>query len=542
VQGPQFDAAVAAAVLGLDAADVEERLDALGRVHALVRPVREEAFPDGTVTARYGFVHALYQNALYASLQPARRAAWSAAAAEAVLGHYGEKAAAVAAELALLLEAARDPARAAHYFLLAAENAARVFAHPEAVALARRGLAQLRALPDTPEHGRLELRLQMALGSQLQLTEGYAAAEAGRAFARARELFAQEEDPAHLFHFLWGSWMFYMVRGEMGPAAELTEQLLASARGAADATLLLQASQAAECTLLHRGELADARGYMEQAWSLYDPARFRALVDLYANDSGVVCLGFGALVLWLLGYPDQALKSSRDSVALAREHAYPFSLGFAYYFAAKLHQLRGEVQAARELAEAAQALASEQGFPLWLAGGTFLRGWALIQQAREAEGLAQLRQGLAAWHATGAGAHRSYQLALVAEALGRAGQAEEALTALGEARALADRNGERYWDAELHRLRGEVLLSRAEAGPPARAEAEACFRQALDVAGGQQAKSLELRAAVSLARLYQGQGRGGEARPQLAETYGWFTEGFDTPDLRDAKVVLEELA
>jgi predicted ATPase len=153
-----------------------------------------------------------------------------------------------------------------------------------------------------------------------------------------------------------------------------------------------------------------------------------------------------------------------------------------------------------------------------------------------------MRDGLAAWHATGAGAHRSYQLAVLAEALGRAGQAEEALAALGEARALADGNGERYWEAELHRLRGEVLLARAEAGPAARAEAEACFRQALEVAGRQQAKSLELRAALSLARLSQGQGRGAEARPLLAETYGWFTEGFDTPDLREARELLEAMA
>ena len=341
----------------------------------------------------------------------------------------------------------------------------------------------------------------MTLGLQLQLTKGYAAPDVEQAYTRARALFGHVKDAAQLFPFLWGSRIFYLVQGQMQTAVELTQQMLASAQSVNDPTLLLQASQAAECTLFHCGDLIAARTYQEKTWSLYDPSRSRVLVDHYGHDTGVICLGYGALVLWLLGYPDQALNSSLEAVTLAREHAHPFSLGFAYYFAAQLHQFRREEQAARERAEAAESLATEQGLPLWLAGGTFLRGWALTQQERGSAGLTQLRQGLAGWQATGAGAHCPYQLALLAEALGQAGQAEEGLTALGEALALVYRGGEHYYEAELHRLRGELLLLRPAAESSVQREVEACFRQALDVARRQQAKSLELRAAMSLSRL-----------------------------------------
>jgi predicted ATPase len=541
VQGPQFDAAVVARMLGQEPAHVEERLGALQRVHALVRLVGEQEFPDGTLTLRYRFVHTLYQNALYASLRPARKAAWSAAAAAALLDHYGEKSTAIAAELALLFEAARDYEPAADHYLAATENAIRLFAHREAVALARRGLELLALLPDTPQRGRRELRLQTTIGLQLQLTRGFAAPEVEQAYSRARELFAQVQDAAQLFPFLWGSWRFYRVRGPMKTAVELSQQLLAAAQSVSDPILLLQANQAAECTWLHCGDLTAAREYMEQAWALYDPSRYCMLVDRYAHDTGVICLGFGSLLLWLLGYPEQALKSSLQSVELAREHTHPFSLGFAYYYAAKLHQFRREAQPAQERAASVETLAAEHGFPLWLAGGIYLRGWALTQQGHHTEGLTQLRRGLADWQATGAGTHRPYQLSLVAEALGRAGQAEEGLTAIGEALALVQRNGEHYWEAELHRLRGELLLTHGEAGSSMQADAEACYHQALDVARQQQAKSLQLRAVMSLGRLYHRQGRPAEARPLLAETHGWFTEGFDTPDLREAKALLDQL-
>ena len=323
VQGPEFDSAVVAQLLGREPADVEERLDVLERVHYLVRLVREQEFPDGALTVRYGFVHVLYQNALYAALQPTRKAAWSAAAARALVGHYGEKSAGLAAELAMLFEAARDHERATDYYLAAAENAARIFAHHEAVALARRGLALIQTLPDTPERARRELPLQVTLGMQLQIAQGFAAPEAERIYARAHVLCEHMQEAPRLFPVLWGLWMYYEVRGEPGKSRELAERLFTLAQRAQDPAQLLQARQALAITSLCLGDPAATREHMEQGVALYDPKRHSSHTYLYGQDPGVGCLAFGAVALWLLGYPDQAVQRSREAIALAGSRANP---------------------------------------------------------------------------------------------------------------------------------------------------------------------------------------------------------------------------
>ena len=243
--------------------------------------------------------------------------------------------------------------------------------------------------------------------------------------------------------------------------------------------------------------------------------------------------------MWLLGYPDQALESIREALTLAQELTHPFSLALALVHAALVHQFRREVQAVKERAEELIALSSEQGFPHWLAYGTILRGWTLTAQGEGTEGIARMRQGLVARRATRSELHRPRLLSMLAEAYGEEGQPEEGLTVLVEALAIVDNTGERYWEAELHRRKGELLLilQRQKVG-----EAEECFQKALDIARHQQAKSLELRAAMSLSRLWQQQGKQEVAHQLLAEIYGWFTEGFDTADLMEAKILLEELA
>jgi predicted ATPase len=541
VQGPEFDSAVVAQLLGREAADVEERLEVLERVHVMVRRVREETFPDGALTLRYGFVHVLYQNALYAALPPTRKAAWSAAAARALLGHYREKSSGMAAELAMLFEAGRDHERAADYYLVAAENAAHIFAHHEAVALARRGLALLQRLPDTPDRAHRELALQVTLGMQLQFTQGYAAPEAERIYARAHALYEQVQEAPRLFPVLWGLWAYYLVRSELGKSRELAERLFALAQMARDPAQLLQARQALAITSHCLGDPAATREHMEQGVALNDPERHSSHTYPYGQDPGVGCLAFGAVALWLLGYPDQAVQRSREAVALGRELGQPSTLALALYFAAVLRQYRREGPAAQGSAEATTAIATEHGLSFWRAGGLVLRGWALAEQGAGTSGLAQLRQGLTAWTATGGETQRTYFLALSAEALGRGGQIEEALGVLAEALALMHSTKEGFHGAELHRLQGEFLL-RHEAAEGACREAEACFRQALTIARRQQAKSLELRAAMSLTRLYQKQGRQAEARPVLAECHDWFTEGLDTLDLREAKALLEQVS
>jgi len=288
--------------------------------------------------------------------------------------------------------------------------------------------------------------------------------------------------------------------------------------------------------------------------ALYTPAQHRLLVSHYGIDLGVIGLAHAVMALSGLGYPDQARASLHKALALAQEVSHPFSRTFALHFAAIFHHIWREEQGAQEQAEAMMALAMEQGFVLFVAAGTCWRGWALAMQGQTEAGIVQMQQGLAAWRATGGELAVPTWLALLAEAYGKAGRPEAGLTALTEALALVDNSGECWHEAELYRLQGELLRQsgvRGSGSPVSTpdsgrwtpdTDAEVCFRQAFEVARRQQAKSWELRAAMSLARLWQQQGKRAEAHQRLAEVYGWFTEGFDTADLQEAKVLLEELA
>jgi predicted ATPase len=539
VQGYEFDAAVVGEALALDAAEVEERLEGLERVYAFVRLVREHEFPDRALTRRYRFVHVLYQNALYASLGPTRRASLSAAVARALLGHHGEKSAAVAAELALLLEAAREFARAADYFRQAAENAARVFANREAVVLARRGLELLKSLPDTPERARQELALQITLGPPLMATTGWAALEVEKTYRRAQELCGQVGETPQLFPALWGLWLFYLGRARMRTARDLGQQLLDLAKRAGDPGLLLQACHALGPTDEAIGDCVSARAQLEEAITLYDPDQHRSHAFLYGgHDPGVCCLENAGWCLWMLGYPDQAVQRGREALALARKLGHPASLAHGQFFTGTLHQFRREAPETERLAEALGQLAAEQGLPAYAAGASVLRGWVLAERGQHEEGLALISQGLAGT-ATGAIWWRIYWLALLAGACGRVGKAAEGLATLAEARRAVEDTGIHFFEPETHRVKGELLLARETEDP---ADAEACFREAIAIARRQSAKSLELRAVTSLSRLLDKQGRRAEAGPMLADCYGWFAEGFGTADLREAKELLQALS
>jgi predicted ATPase len=362
-----------------------------------------------------------------------------------------------------------------------------------------------------------------------------------------RALCQQVGETPQLFQVLRGLWYFYLLRVELQTARELGEQLLTLAQHIGDPALFLEAHYTLGNTLNYMGEFAAAQAHLEQGIALYDPQQHRSHAVRYGQDPGVVCRSYAALTLWYLGYPDQALQRSHEALALARELEYPYSLALALYFAALLHQFRRERQRTQERAEAAIALASEGGFTVVVAGGTFLRGWALTErsptpgagQGQGEAGLAQMHQGLAAFHATGAETFRPYFLSLLAAASAQVGRREEGLTLLAEALAVTNEKGERRCEAELHRLKGLLLLARTTGQDT---EAETCFRQALDIARRQQAKSWELRAAMSLSRLWQRQDKRDAARELLAEVYGWFTEGFDTADLQEAKALLTELA
>ena len=339
---------------------------------------------------------------------------------------------------------------------------------------------------------------QLTLGATLTASQGYGAPDVERVYARARALCHQLGETPQLFPALWGLYAFNLVRGHLPQALELAEQLLQLAQRIQ--ALQLMAHRELGVTLFYLGELALARAHLEQALALYEPGVHRRLVVLYGSDPRIHCLAYLARVLGLLGYPAQALARMQDALTLAQALEHPFSLALTLYLAAALHQDRGEAEAVQQQAEAAIALATAQGFPHWVARATVVRGWALVHQGRDAEGVAQMCHGLTACQAGGAELALPLFFGLLAEGQGHSGQAAEGLTSLAEAWAVIQRTGERWCEAELSRLQGELLWQQAAGNMHQmewEAEVEHCFRQALTLARGQQAKWLELRAAMA---------------------------------------------
>jgi class 3 adenylate cyclase/predicted ATPase len=533
VIGRQFAYDLLSTVSQLDAATLQRELGRL--VEAEI--VYQRGVPP---QATYTFKHALIQDAAYESLLKSTRQQYHQRIAQVLEAQFPDTALLQPELVAHHYTEAGLSAQAVLYWQKAGQRAVERSAYAEAITHLSKGLEVLKTLADTPEHLQQELDLQLALGPVLVVIRGPASPAVEQAYARAQELCQQVGETPQHFPVLWGLWRFYNNRAEYQRARALGERLLSLAQQVHDAALLLEAHHALWATLLWSGEFASARAHLEQGSALYDPQQHHAHARLYGHDPGVCGLSCAALSLWSLGYPDQTLQSMREALTLAQALAHPPSLAPALDFATMLHQSRREQQATYERAEALMALATAQGFAQHLALATIMRGWVLAAQGQGAEGTAQLRQGLAAYQATGTERRRPYYLALLAEAYGSIGQTAEGLSLLAEALATVDRTGERGWAAELHRLQGELLL--AQAGERQRvSEAEACLHQALDVARRQQAKSWELRAAMSLSRLWQQQGKRAEAYELLAPIYGWFTEGFDTADLQEAKALLEAL-
>jgi predicted ATPase len=440
----------------------------------------------------------------------------------------------------------------ADYWQRAGQRAVHRSAHAETIAHLTKGLNLLKTLPDTAERTRQELSLQTAQGAALMAVKGFAAPEVEQAYGRARELCAEIGETPQLFPVLWGLWAFYLVRGDTRTACELSDQVLRVAQTAQDPILLVAAHRALGTHCFFLGDLPAAHAHLDQARALYDPTQHRALTALCAEDSGLVSLCFAAHALWHLGYADQALRSIQDALARARELSHPYGITHALDFAAWLHAYRGEARLTQEWSEAVMELATEQVYAFFLAKSRILHGWALAKQGRTEEGIVEIRQGIAAYQATGAGLEVPHWQELLADACIKAGHTEDSSTLLDHTLAeLARRRAEwagasrvlgGCWEAEIYRLKGEALAAAPAADHSADGPAEKCFHRALEIACDQQAKALELRAAVSLSRLWHRQGKCAEARQLLTEIYGWFTEGFDTPDLKDAKALLDELA
>jgi predicted ATPase len=378
------------------------------------------------------------------------------------------------------------------------------------------------------------------------MTQGYTTPEVKRVYDRAHALCGRVGESPHLFPALFGLFRFKPTRGELQGARALAERLLRLAQAQPDPLLLPAAHLALGATLYYLGEPAAARAHLEQGLRAYDRDQQEALILQYGQDVGVMCLHYARLALQMQGFPDQALARSREALALAEALSHPFTLALELTFSAYFYQFCREERTAQARAEAAIDLVAEHGLsPLWGAQGTLIRSWALSEQGQAEEGIAHLRHALDVYQTFGHCLTRPYNLGLLAEALGNVGQADEAFSVLAEALATARRTGERSHEAELYRLQGELTLEPLESGVPRRQaepEAEACFLEAIETAREQGAKLFELRAVMSLGRLRMRQGRQAEARSELAEIYGWFTEGFDTRDLREARALLETLA
>ena len=425
------------------------------------------------------------------------------------------------------------------YLQKAGERASERSAYAEAIGHLTRGLELLRALPDDPERTLQELDLRIALGAALMATRGYAAPEVAETYLRARELCHLVGDTPRLFPVLHGLYRFHHVRGELRAAREAGEQLLRLAESLGDPALFVEAHRALGVPLFWLGDVTAALAQLERGATAYDADRHRSHASAYGIDPGVVCLSYSALALWQLGRPRQALERSHEALGLARDLAHPQSLALALVWAAWLRQLRREGQPAREHAEAAVTLCAEQGFPLWMSMGVILRGWAWFEEGRGEEGIARMRQGLADLRATGAGLWRPSFLALLAEAYGRAGKARGGARRAG--RGLGDGVEERRACP-----RGGAAPSPGRAAARGRDGGRAEGRGLLPrgardraSAGGEVARTP--RRDVPGAPL--GRSRPTASRPAtlLAPVHGWFTEGFDTADLSDAKALLEEL-
>jgi class 3 adenylate cyclase/predicted ATPase len=488
--------------------------------------------------ATYRFKHALIQEAAYQSLVRSTRQRYHERIAHVLTTQFPGTVETQPELLAYHYTEAGLGTQAVPYWQQAGQRASARSAQVEAIHHLSKGLEVIETLPETPARVQQELALLLTLGPSLLMIRGHGAPEVEATYSRAYVLCQQVGEGPQRFSAMAGLWRFYFNRARFETVRELAEQCFVLAQDMQDPVLLQEAHLMLGSTLLFLGEFLAARDHLERSMALYDPQHSRARALTSGTNPGVVCFARTAWVLWLLGYPGQALHRMQQALALAEELSHPYSLGFALNYAAVLHGWRQEIPLVQERVTALIALASEQGFVAWMNGGLVMQAWALIKQGAITEGITQLHQALEAIQPLGYELVQTQRCARLAEAYGACAQAEEGLRILAEGLALVHRNGDHYYEAELCRLKGVSLLLQAVPNPQ---EAEACFLQALDMARQQHAKAWELRAATSLSQLWQQQGRHAEACQLLAESYGWFTEGFDTADLQAAKAVLDSL-
>jgi len=510
----------------------DELHTALGRLVASELVFQRGTPPD----AVYAFKHALVQDTAHGSLLRSSRQQLHAQIAEAFETHSPELIDGQPELFAQHYAEAGLAEKSATYRGKAGRRSVARSAMTEAAAQFQMGLDQLALLPDDPERQRQKLEFWSALAAVLNAVKGFAAAETGQAYDRARELWEQLASPSEFLQIPNGECRYHLNRGELGRAQRLAEEVLRLSVERNDSAGLVLGHHSCGAILMLTGRFASSRPHLEEALTLYDPTLHRSFVHQYGIHCQLVSPAFLGLVLFCRGFPDQALARSSAPIAEALRLAHPPSLAVYLSVNTRLVLLVGDNAALGERADQLVAVATEQGFPHWRAEGTIFRGWARVKNGDVAEGMSLLRGGCAAYRATGAELWMPHYTALLARACEIAGQIEEGLTLLDDALHIVKRTGERWFAAEVNRYKGQLLLRQGQSEA-----AEELYRKALSIAEEQGAKLWELRAAASLAQLHRDQGRRAEARDLLAQVYGWFTEGFDTPDLKAAKVLLDEV-
>jgi class 3 adenylate cyclase/predicted ATPase len=486
--------------------------------------------------ANFLFKHALVQDAAYGTLLRSQRRELHARIARVLEARLATGAPEQPEILAHHCGQAGLIEKAVAYWQEAGERSKARSAMTEAIRHMRNALDLLFHLPDTPKCRSTEIELQLALGGALIAAKGHATEETGRAYARARRLCELMNDTPNLLKALWGEFVHYHVRGETNRSHRIAEELLDLAGRQSDAAILVAGHRAVGDSWLHRGQLASARAHFERGLALYDPAQQRSLTALFAENARVAMLSFLSLTLGVLGFADQARMRSREALAEARELSHPISHAFALSVACRLHFVLNDVCTVRQRAEELIELTTERRFAFFLTMGTAYRGWALVEGGDAEAGMELLRRGIEGFKASGAAWILPFYLAQLARAYAKTERPVDGLGLLSEALALTEKSGVRWFEAELRRRRAELLRT-VYSG----AEAEGDLRHAIAIARQQQAKLWELRSAISLARLWRNQDRPDEARGLFAPVYGWFSEGFDTPDLAEGKALMDEL-
>lgn len=538
VAGLEFSAAALAVSLAGDVATVEDSCTHIIRHAHFLQPAGESTWPDGTLSTQYKFIHSLYQQVLYHRLPAGKRAHLHQRIGHQLEQAYGSQTEQIATDLAVHFERGREYPRAIHYRRASADTALRRYAYREAIAHLTVALELLKTEPDTPERNQQQISLYSTLGAALIATQGYAAPAVERAYDRARFLCQQGATTTQAFPALRGLWAFYIVRADFPTARELAEQLIEITRDANDPSLVLEAHRAMGQTVYVLGELEAARHHLERSHSLYHPQAHHLHVSRYGQDPAVVCLSYCAIILSLLGSPEQARQQSKAALTLAKEQGHPYTLSLAYYYASLLHQFVRDPQRTHELATATIALSQDQGFAYCLATGTFLQGWALTAQGQVKEGLRLMHDGISAYNATGAALAQPYFHALLAEGYGKIGQIRKGLQSIQDAFAAVHDPAHYLYGAELYRIRGELLQSKRHSLRTHTDGAESCFQQALTIARKQGAKLFELRTLVSQRHGSVQQEQQNRILRELAAVYHSFPEDADTVDLRTAQALL----